>query len=364
MAAVTSHLDEQEPVVLGIDFGGTKVAVAVCDFSGRCLASELMATQPGDGADAVLARGIRTGRAVVDSLADGHALVAVGVSTIGIPLERRVELAPAIPGWEELALGSTIEDAFGVPVHVATDVKAAAMAESRWGALAGCDPAIYLNLGTGLAAAIVVGGRVVTGAHGASGEIGYNLTDASQVGLGIGGRPTLEDTVSGLGLAASGTRHLGRPVTAAEVFDAAEHDPSLDALVTTLLRELSLQLVNLVIAVDPARVAVGGGMVRAWQRLCEPLEQALKAGVPFPPELVLATRPFDAALAGALCLGVEAAGGTLAKGIQWSESATPADAGPCGAAPWPPSHRPGAGAGMPSFVKRSSISGSTVREGK
>ena len=110
-------------------------------------------------------------------------------------------------------------------------MKAAATAEARWGSLAGSDPAVYLNLGTGLAVAIVVGGRVLEGAHGASGEIGYNLVSASHVGLDIGSRPMLEDTVSGMGLAANGSRLLGRPVTAEQVFDAAQVDPELDTMV-------------------------------------------------------------------------------------------------------------------------------------
>ena len=57
------------------------------------------------------------------------------------------------------------------------DVNAAAAAELRWGALRGVDIGLYVNLGTGLAAALVVGGRVVPGAHGAAGEIGYLLVD-------------------------------------------------------------------------------------------------------------------------------------------------------------------------------------------
>ena len=68
----------------------------------------------------------------------------------------------------------------GTPVTMATDVKAAALAEARWGALAGVDPGVYLNLGTGLAAAIVAGGRVLAGANGAAGEIGYNLRRLSR----------------------------------------------------------------------------------------------------------------------------------------------------------------------------------------
>jgi glucokinase len=302
-------------VVLGMDFGGTKIALAVCDLDGRCRGDHQLPTSPEEGADAVLARGISAARALLGPFEKSARLAAVGISTIGIPLENGVELAPAIPGWENIALVRSIEGAFGVPVIAATDVKAAATAEFRWGALAGFNPAIYINLGTGLGAAIVADGRVMTGAHGASGEIGYNLVDSSHVGVEIGTRPMLEDTVSGMGLAASGSRYLGRTVTAGQIFHAAPSDPDLDSMVDILIAEFCPHLVNLVIAIDPARVAVGGGMARSWERLQGPLEQALKSGVPFPPELVMATYPFDAPLVGALALGAEAAGASLTHGI-------------------------------------------------
>jgi glucokinase len=301
-------------VVLGIDFGGTKIALAVCDLKGRCLAHQVLATNPDAGGDAVLERGVSAGLALLACSGERRDLVAVGVSTIGVPREEGVELAPAIPGWQHVGLARSIAAAFGAPVRVATDVKAAAMAEVRWGSLAGSDPAIYLNLGTGLAAAIVARGRVLDGAHGASGEIGYNLVTRGDVGLLLGARPMLEDTVSGMALAARGSQALGRTVSAGQIFDAAAADPQLDAMVGTLIDELSPHLVNLVIAVDPARVAVGGGMARSWGRLRGPLEQALNAGVPFPPELVLAAYPFDAPLVGAVALGAEAAGAMLAGG--------------------------------------------------
>ena len=88
-------------------------------------------------------------------------------------------------------------------------------------------------------------------------------------------------------------------------------DPELDAMVSTLIGDLSLSPGKPVIAVDPARVAVGGGMVRSWARLQGPLERGAQTGVPFPPELVLAAYPFDAPLVGALALGAEAAGASV-----------------------------------------------------
>ena len=68
-----------------------------------------------------------------------------------------------------------------------------------------------------------------------------------------------------------------------------------------------MHVVNLAVAVDPARIVVGGGMVRSWARLAPGLRRALDAAVPFPPELVTAEFPFDAPLIGALALGVAAA---------------------------------------------------------
>ena len=155
--------------VLGMDIGGTKIALAVCDLDGHCVAQEEVATRPEEGGPMVLARAISAGRALLAGVEGDYQLAAIGISTIGVPLDSGVELAPAIPGWEGVALARSVGAAFGVPVKAATDVKAAAAAEARSGALAGSDQAIYLNLGTGLAAAIVVGGRVVEGAHGAAG---------------------------------------------------------------------------------------------------------------------------------------------------------------------------------------------------
>jgi glucokinase len=177
----------------------------------------------------------------------------------------------------------------------------------RWGALAGYDPAIYLNLGTGLSTALVIGGQVVAGAHGAAGEIGYNLRALSDVGLPLDARVPLEDMISGQALA----RRAPQPMAAADVFGAAEAEPGLDRLVSEFVTELAFHVVNLAISVNPARIAVGGGLVRSWERLRPGLEQALKAGTPFPPELVTARFPADAPLIGAVALAADAAGADI-----------------------------------------------------
>ena len=303
------------PVVLGLDFGGTKIAAAVCDLAGNRLGSTVVDSRAVEGARASFDHGVETARALLASAAPGATLAAVGVSTFGIPFDDRVDLAPAITGWESFPLGRELRAAFaGTIVQVATDAKAAALAETRWGSLSGCNPAVYLNLGTGLAAAIVVAGQVVLGSHGAAGEIGYNLRTPLDVGLGLGDRLTLEDVVSGqalprraadLGLVSSDDGQL----TAADVFRASQGEPALDELITAFVNELAFHLTNIAILVDPVRVAVGGGIVRSADRIMPRLAEALRAAVPFPPELVVADFPDDAPLLGAIAIAIDAATG-------------------------------------------------------
>jgi glucokinase len=150
---------------------------------------------------------------------------------------------------------------------------------------------------------------VLAGGHGAAGEIGYNLRTPDDVGRELGHRVMLEHMVSGQALPeralAAGLSPDGQ--SAADVFLASRHDPALDGLIGEFVNELAFHLTNLAILVDPVRIAVGGGMVRSWDRIGPRLTLALQAGVPFPPELVVAHFPEDAPLLGAVALAVDAA---------------------------------------------------------
>lgn len=296
------------PVILGLDFGGTKIAAAVCEISGTRLGTRTIDALADLGAASGLRRGIDAARGLLDEVAPGRSVVAVGACTFGIPRDDRIDLAPTIPGWGDLALGSELRAAFAdAEIRLATDVKAAAYAEVQWGALVGCDPGIYLNLGTGLAVAIVANGSVVAGRNGAAGEIGYNLRSVRDVGAPSAQRDSLEEAVSGRALMRDAKQIAPLLETPAEVFAAAVDDPRVNRLLADFVDELSYHLVNLTIAIDPARIVVGGGMVRSWDHLHGSLRHALDQAVPFPPELVQAQFPFDAPLMGAIALSTAAA---------------------------------------------------------
>ncbi|MFD7921327.1 ROK family protein [Streptomyces sp. NPDC059740] len=298
--------------VLAVDLGGTKVALATTDPDGTVLHRTTLPTLADQGAGQVMRRVGEAGRALVArTAAEGHGpLRAVAAVSPGIVWEDRILLAPNNPGWERLALPATLRAAFGTDtVAVETDVKAAALAEARWGALAGSDCGIFLNLGTGLSAAPVIHGRVLDGAHRAAGEIGSQLLGVADLaGLGDGRAP-LEQHVSGRALADRGSALLGRAVTTAEVFALAGHDPAVAQLVDEALDTLGVHLANLAIALDPDTVAVGGGLTRSADRVLPRLRHILDRAVPFPPSLVPARFTETAPLTGAVLLALDAAAG-------------------------------------------------------
>ena len=146
---------------------------------------------------------------------------------MGLTRVDRVDLAPNVPGWEALRIPAAIETAFpALPAAFGNDVKLAALAELAWGALAGVTTGVYVNLGTGIAATLVVDGQVVEGAHGAAGEIGYWLTDGTETPrmAADGGVPT-EEALGGRGVARQAAALLGRPLDFAELVVRADDDP-------------------------------------------------------------------------------------------------------------------------------------------
>jgi glucokinase len=302
-------------VVLGLDFGGSKIAAAVADLDGRRIADTVLPVRPGDSAAQTFERGVTAARALLDAPAAGGELVAVGACTFGIPGDDGVDLAPTIDGWEQLPFERLLHEAFPTAaVRSGTDVKAAAQAEADHGALAGCDPGLYLNLGTGLAAALVVRGTALAGRNGAAGEIGYNLRRPELPSEAA----RLEDAVSGKALEVAAAALYGSPDVVRLFGDTS---PAATRIVTEFVAELAFHLVNLTIAVDPQRIAVGGGLVRAWDRIGPALADALAGAVPYPPELVVAAFPYDAPLIGAIALGVAAARQSLARQTAVSEGA-------------------------------------------
>jgi glucokinase len=233
-------------LIVGIDAGGTKLAAGLVDVrDGSLLERRAVPTARQRGGDAVLADCVALAREV----AGANAVEAIG---IGVPElvspGGRIETA-ANWDWRDGRWRPALETI--APVHVESDVRAAALAEARFGAGRDLPSFLYVTVGTGISHAFVMAGKPWPGARG-------NAI--------VSGAPPVEEVASGTALA----RAAGKP-RAEDVLSSPADEP----LVQAAAQALGLELARLVNAFDPDAVVIGGGLgldagfrdrVVAWMR--------------------------------------------------------------------------------------------------
>jgi glucokinase len=265
------------PYLLGIDIGGTKTAVVRALADGRIVHRSVIASNAGDGPDAMLQRVIAVARDVIGP----HAISHVGVS-VGGPVEAatgRVMGPPNLPGWDDIPLRRILADALGLPVQIEHDAKACALAEWRFGAGRGAANVVFLTLGTGLGAGLIVDGRLVRGAGEAAGEIGH-WRAAPDGPLAYGKSGSLEGWASGRGLPLL-AKFLA-PETLSEVRDgedlcrrAQAGDPDALSVVARSGCALGTALALVVDLLAPERIILGSLAARLGKLFTDPLSRAV-----------------------------------------------------------------------------------------
>jgi predicted NBD/HSP70 family sugar kinase len=293
--------------VLGIDIGANKVLVLVADLSGEVLATERRRTEPG-----ALLEQVEEAAAAALAAAEVSALNAVGVGTPGVvdPVSGRVSLAPQLPGWEGIELGSRLEPAFGCPVLVDNEVRLSLLAERWRGAAQEIDDAFFVQIGIGIGGGVLFGGKVYRGAGGAAGEIGYlPLFDEEEASDGLG---PFEHAAGGTAFARLAQKAGLAAVDAETVFAAAAAgDATAIEVLETLLDRLARGIAAAIVVLNPATVIIGGGISRAGEQLRGPLEQRIRALVPVPPRIILSQLGDEAVALGGVRLALQQVEQTL-----------------------------------------------------
>lgn len=330
-------MSEGSELHIGVDIGGTKTDAVVIDHRGAMLQQLRLTT--GYGPDAVV-------QAAVDAVTRVAGLAGVtvaGVSSIGIGVPGRVDaavgrVAHAVNlGVHGLDLGAELSARFGRPVRIENDVNAAALGayhlleaegwpeggEGGWFAEHEHSMA-YLNLGTGLAAGIVVAGRLWRGSRGTAGEIGHIPVDPAGPLCPCGQRGCLELMASGSAIARQWPSDHPQPAQA--LFEAADAGDSLAIDVRSRLLESVASAVRvLVLTVDVDVVVIGGGIASLGTALLDGVRAVLTRRAeesPFLASLELAGRVrlvptrFPSAAVGAAFVGAAStdaatAGGTV-----------------------------------------------------
>ncbi|GAB3633443.1 ROK family transcriptional regulator [Microbacterium shaanxiense] len=274
--------------VAGVDVGNASIRVVISDLSGEVLAHQIGAgvSDHPDGASklaAVVGEVRSTLRTAGIPMAQ---LRAIGLSLPGIVSESGVVLnSVVIPEWSGVDIGNHLAGSLGVTVAVDNGVRLAAVAEHHLGAAQLVSDVLYLSVGNRVAMALILGGQARRGVHEVAGDIGRLIMPELQAGAGeISWRN-------------------GR--TAAEVFARArDGDGEAREEIGGFVERLARALAILVMAVDPAKVVVGGGLSQAHDEFLAPLREAvarhLRLSVEIP--VVKARLGDEAAAHGALVL--------------------------------------------------------------
>lgn len=259
---------------LGLDIGGTKTHGILLDPTGRILAEHVLPTQR--GGDGVVRSALAVAQACLSLAGVGTGdLASVGV---GIPgqvdhLSGTVRTAVNLD-IEHLALAERLGAELGVPVGVDNDVKAAALGAA---AHLGADEVTFVNIGTGVAAATVAGGRLLRGEGNLAGEIGHIPVDPDGERCACGQRGCLEVLVGGAGIAERLVR-LGPQISLPSLFEAAAAgSPDAVAEATRISAGIATAVQLVVLTQGSSRVVLGGGVVHTARGLVDEVRRVLAA---------------------------------------------------------------------------------------
>ncbi len=287
--------------VLGLDFGGTKLAAGLVDpKNGKIIRSARM--------DTPAEKTAKASYAAVVALAKSLDISKKTISHIGVcfdgPIEpdnRTPRFSMHVTGWENMPLANKFEKEFGIPTVIGNDADAAALAEYHFGAGQGVKHMLYFTISTGIGGGVIIDGKLHRGEHAWAGEMGHMTLKPDGPLCPCGRKGCLEALASGLSVARSAKEQLKNPIpkplptnydisiltkiprnqiTARDIADAARKGDKLAATVwNDAMRWLGIGIASAANILNPGRVVVGGGLTHAGDILFDPVRRTVKSRV-------------------------------------------------------------------------------------
>jgi len=310
---------------IGVDLGGTKIAAGVVNEKGEILTQSDVPT----GAE----------RSYTEIIEDMANLIIKVVKQSGIAMDEIKAIGIGSPGainnssgtvifannlyWHNVPLRQEMQKIIDKPVFIENDANVAAFAEAMCGACQGAESSVTMTLGTGLGAGIVIGGKPYPGSHGVGAELGHIVIEPDGLECTCGNKGCLERYTSATALIRDGKEVVlktrdsliskmaeGDPdrVTAKIVIDAARiGDEQASIIWKRYIKYLALGVVNVINFIDPAIIAIGGGVSKAGDFLLDSLKEEVKRivlykSVPYA-KICLAQMGNEAGIIGAAMLG-------------------------------------------------------------
>lgn len=269
--------------VIGIDLGGTKTAVGLVSPENQVVGQRRFATHEEAGPASIVER-------IAEQIADlerehGQRAAAVGICCPG-PVDHvagSLLTLVNLPGLSNTPLRRMLADRLGLPVRLDHDAKAAALGEFHYGAGQGRNNMVYVVIGTGVGAAIILDGRLHYGESNTAGEVGHITVDRHGDLCACGSRGCMETYTSGPWLARRYQQALAQrgllprgDVPGEQVTHlAAEGDPAALAVMEAAGEALGIAVASMAMILNVELYIIGGSVSRAGDLLLEPARQTV-----------------------------------------------------------------------------------------
>lgn len=256
--------------VLAADIGGTKIAAARVDASGK-ITHQVKAATPPEGGNAVTNVLVELLRRLPQS-----GVCALAIDVPGLVYPDGSVWAPNIRGWARMPLRKILRRSFHSDVLIESDRNACVTGEAWRGAAHGSNDVVFLAVGTGIGAGIISGGRLLRGHAGLAGCAGWMaihgqfLPEYQSIGC-------LEAHAAGPAIGRAARREFKREMTAQEVVRLARQgDKKARKILHQAGEDLGRGIANLVSILNPQVIVIGGGVAAAGELLLAPARQAVK----------------------------------------------------------------------------------------
>jgi glucokinase-like ROK family protein len=269
---------------IGIDLGGTNIAVGVVDENYQLLAQHSVPTLAQRSAEEVIRD---MGDAVETALAKAGITVAdcesIGIGSPGTCDSEKGIVARAYNlGWFDVPICAMLRERFGIPVRLSNDANCAALAETVAGAAIGCKNMVLITLGTGVGGGIIIDGKIYAGMRSAGAELGHTLLVLDGEPCSCGRRGCWETYASATALIRQAEKAAAEhpesllakveKMTGLTVFEAADKgDCAAQAVIDRYCEYVAAGFTDLVNALAPEMILLGGGISRQGERILAPI---------------------------------------------------------------------------------------------
>lgn len=284
--ATPLQLDGSRLALLGADLGICTARIVATNLLGEVLVERVLPYENGDDPTACIAA---VGEVLLELSRAGGALAGRTMLGTGIGLHGVVDDATGVLhyaphlGWRNVDVASQLRAQFegtplaGLPLFIQNEANVAALAELEFAGQSGADPLIYLSIGYGVGAGIIVNGRLMTGQFGFAGEVGHTILQQGGPPCSCGRRGCADALI---GLQALVDEVYGKagvsPAQADRLFEqSAAGEATAARAVEAAGRNLGVLLNNLWVAFDPMCIVLGGAALRLGERLIEPARRVL-----------------------------------------------------------------------------------------